>query len=225
MFEHASTISPVEFTSKDGPKGRFYTTPSGERYPSITTVLGAGDKPWLAEWRSSLGAANADKEMARAAVRGTAVHLMLERYLQNDPNPSRDQHISHVAEFNSTKMFVNKLSNIVAQEIPLYSDTLQVAGRVDCIAEYNGRITVVDFKTSTNSKTGDMIQDYFKQTAFYAIAFHEMYGIYIEDLHIIMSVEKGLPLCFNGKVSDYIKPLVQSISKYHKAYPTLKLQA
>lgn len=214
MFVTLDTINPIDMKSVDGPTGRFYTTPVGMKYPSITTILGSGDKPWLTEWRNSMGVDNANKEMKRAADRGTAVHLMLERYLQNDPDPTKDQRIEHIVEFNSLKMHIKKVNNIIAQEIALFSDVLGVAGRVDCIAEYQGKLSIIDFKTSNRDKSANMIEDYYKQTTFYALAFEEMYDIHIENIVIIMSVEKGLPLIFRENVDDWIEPLVTKISNY-----------
>ena len=215
MFIQLDTIQPINLTSVDGPRGRFYTTPSGEKYPSITTVLGSKDKPWLSEWRNSLGADKADKEMKRAAARGTAVHLMLERHLQNDPDPTQGQKLEHIIEFNSLKTHVKKIDNIIAQEVALYSDTMKVAGRVDCIAEFGGRLAIIDFKTSNRDKSGNMIADYYKQATFYALAFEEQYGIQIDDIIIIMSVEKGLPLIFKEKVDNHIAPLIKSVREYY----------
>lgn len=215
MFTQLDIITPVHMKSVDGPKGRFYTTPSGAKYPSITTVLGAKEKPWLQEWRTSLGFEKADKEMKRAAERGTAVHLMLERHLQNDPNPTLGQKIEHITEFNSLKMHIKKINNIVAQEIALCSDLLKVAGRVDCIADFDGKLSLIDFKTSNRDKNSTMIADYYKQTTFYALAFQEMYNIEIEDIVIIMSVEKGLPLIFKEKVDNHIDALVKEVQRYH----------
>lgn len=202
-------------SSVDSPNGRFYTTPEGKKYPSITTILGSGEKPWLIEWRESMGSEKADNEMKRAAERGTAVHLMLERYLQNDPDPTKDQHIDHIVEFNTLKLYVKKIGNILAQEIALYSDVLGVAGRVDCIAYHNNTLSVIDFKTSNRDKSAAMIEDYYKQTTFYALAFEERYGIQIDDIVIMMSVEKGAtPLIFHEKVDKWIEPLIHSIRKY-----------
>lgn len=216
MFVHLNTISPLNLKSFDGPNGRHYTIPTGEKYPSITTILGHGEKVWLTEWRASMGPKNADREMKRAAERGTAVHLMLERKLQNDLDPTKGQHIDHIVEFNSLKCYSNSLNNILLQEAALYSETLQIAGRVDCIAEYKGKLAVVDFKTSTNFKSEAMIFDYFLQTTAYALMVGELYNIYIEDIVIIMSVEKGaLPLIFKGKVDNYIKPLLSRIRNYY----------
>lgn len=215
MFTQLDTIQPIHMTAVDGPKGRFYTTPNKNRYPSITTVLGSKEKPWLQDWRESLGFVKADKEMQRAAERGTAVHLMLERYIQNHENPTEGQKSEHIQDFNSLKMQIKKIDNVLAQEIALYSDTLKVAGRVDCIAEFDGRLAIIDFKTSSKYKTAAMIPDYYKQATFYALAFEEMYGIQIEDIVIIMSVEKGLPLIFKEKVDDHIEPLLEEIVRYY----------
>lgn len=217
MFTHTNTVEPLHIESVDGPIGRYYTTPEGFKYPSITTMLGYGDKPWLMDWRESLGSQQADAEMKRAATRGTAVHLMLENHLLNNPDPTKGHVVDHIAEFNSLKQYVKKINNIVLQEAALYSDVLKIAGRVDCIAEVNGVLSIIDFKTSTNNKTEQMVQDYYLQTTFYALAFLECYGIEIEDIVIFMSVEKAaVPLVFKTKVQYHVAQLVKRINKYYK---------
>jgi genome maintenance exonuclease 1 len=223
VFTHTNQYTPLDLKVIEGPKGRFYITPEGNKYPSITTVLGAKDKPWLTEWRNSLGEQKADKETKRTAQRGTAVHAMIEAYLQNEEVPANATKLKNIpialndiAEFNSTKLFLKKINNIALQESPLYSDVLKVAGRVDCIAEYDGVLSVLDFKTSTNSKTEHMAQDYFLQTAGYALMFHEQYNVQIDQLVIIMTVEKGaVPLVFRKQVADYFEPLCERINTYH----------
>ncbi len=216
MFNHLNTIAPLLLKSIDGPRGRIYTTPSGNKYPSITTILGSGEKPWLADWRNSLGPANADKEMKRAADRGTAVHLMLERFINNETDPTRNQHIDHINEFKSLRSYIKPIDNILLQEAALYSDTLKVAGRVDLIADYKGKISIIDWKTSTRSKTQDMIKNYYLQTTAYALMVDEIYDIVIEDIVILMSVEKGgMPLIFKGKVDDYVENLLEKLHEYH----------
>ncbi|MCK9369621.1 PD-(D/E)XK nuclease family protein [Candidatus Dojkabacteria bacterium] len=215
MFTHLDTITPIQLKSVDGPKGRFYNTPGG-KYPSITTILGSGEKPWLTSWRDSLGPIKADKEMKRASDRGTAVHLMLERFVNNDPNPTRGQQIDHINEFKSLRNYIRPIDNILLQEAALYSDTMKIAGRVDLISDYKRRIATIDYKTSTGSKTEQMIQNYFLQTTAYSLMVGEMYDIIIEDIVIIMSVERGVPLVFKGKVDDYIEDLLKKISEYYK---------
>lgn len=216
MFTHINKIEPVDLKVIEGPKGRFYVTPNGDKYPSITTLLSAAEKPWLAEWRNSLGEKKANKEMKRAADRGTAVHLMIERYLNNEDNPTEGQRNEHISEFNSVRLKLKKINNILLQEAALYSDTLKVAGRVDCIAEYDGILSVIDFKTSTNDKNESMIQDYFLQTTAYSIMLEEMYGIQANQVVIIMSTERGIvPLVFKKPIDDYIQPLCERVHQYY----------
>lgn len=217
MYTHLNTFQPLELKTTEGNQGRFYLTPDGNPYPSVTTVLGYGEKPWLQEWRDSMGHEAADKEMRRAANRGTAVHMMIERHLQNHPRPTDDCIPDHILEYKSLKLALKNVDNIILQEAALYSDTLKLAGRVDCIGEYNGVLSVIDFKTSTTSKSVHMIQDYFLQTTAYALMFEEMYGVQIHDVVIIMSVERGLPLVFREKTEPYIAPLCKRINKYYKA--------
>lgn len=216
MFIHLNEIQPIELKTIEGSKGRHYITPEGAQYPSITTILGSEEKPYLKSWRNSLGEVKANKEMARAADRGSAVHLMVERFLNNDPNPTLGQHLDHIGEFNSLRLHLKKINNISTQETALWSDTLHIAGRVDCVAEFQGKLSIIDFKTSTNNKTESMVFDYWLQTAFYALAYQERYGVQIDDLVIIMSVERGaVPLIFKQKIDDYIEPLLNRIHKYH----------
>lgn len=221
MFTHLNAIEPVELKTIESSKGRTYITPEGNKYPSITTVLGAGEKQWLTNWRQSLGEAKADKEMKRAADRGTAVHLMVERMLNNEDDPTRGQKPEHVTEFNSLRLHLRKINNIHTQETALWSDMLRVAGRVDCIGEYQGKLAIIDFKTATNDKDATKIQDYFLQTAAYSLMYEERYGIMVDEIVIIMSVEKGvLPLVFKQKVEPYIEPLLHRVSSYHTGRST-----
>jgi genome maintenance exonuclease 1 len=215
-FTHLTAIQPVDLKTIEGPSGRKYITPEGNQYPSITTVLGAGEKPWLKNWRNMLGEAKADKEMKRAADRGTAVHLMIERFLNNEDESTRGMALEHVAEFNSVRLHLKKINNIYTQESALWSDVLRIAGRVDCIGEFQGKLSIIDFKTSTNDKTDSMIQDYFLQTTAYALMFEERYGIQIEQVVIIMSVERGvMPLVFKQPTEPYFGSLLERINTYH----------
>lgn len=220
VFNHVDLIHPVEIKSQDTPKGRFYTTPEGNKYPSITTVLGAGDKQWLREWRESMGFERADKEMKRAADRGTAVHSMIELFLNNDPTPTLEfPDDGHVACFNQLRIYLRKIDNILTQESALWSDTMRVAGRVDCVGEYKGKLAIIDFKTSTNDKAARQVQDYYLQTTAYALMFQERYNIQIDNIVILMAVEKGaLPLIFQQPVEPYIEPLLRRINTYHTEY-------
>lgn len=196
---------------------RYYVTPSGEKYPSITTVLGAKEKPYLTKWRNMLGDKKADKEQKRCADRGTAIHDMCEKYLNSEEAPTKSHTADHIRGFNQLKFRLNKISNLRAQEVALYCEYLKVAGRVDCIAEYDGVLSIIDFKTSNNNKDISMIGDYFKQCTFYALAWEEMTGELIEDIVILMSVEKGMvPMVHKEKIENWIGPLLKDIHNFNK---------
>lgn len=221
MFTHLDTIKPYDISTIQNENGRFYVTPDGHHYPSITTILGAGEKPWLDEWRESMGEEKADAEMKRAADRGTAVHDMIEKFLNNDPKPTAGHHIKHIPEFLTLRLQLKRISNIITQESALWSDTMRVAGRVDCIGDFDGKLSLIDFKTSTNEKRSEQIQDYYLQTTAYALMFQELYDIQIDNLVIIMSVEKGpVPLVFQQPIEPYIEPLIKRITAYHSEYGT-----
>ena len=220
MFQHLNTIVPHDVKVINGPKGRFYVSPNtGVHYPSITTMLGSKEKPYLVAWKNMLGEDKAKKETARCADRGTAVHQMIEDYLNNKDNPTKGHLPEHIREFNQVRLKLNKINLIYTQEVPLYSDVLKLAGRVDCVGEYDGKLCIIDFKTSNGDKKDSMIESYWKQTCFYALAFQEMYDIQIDDLTIIMSSERGIvPLVFKDKVENWIEPLIADIQEYYKTH-------
>jgi hypothetical protein len=219
VFTHLTTIKPYNIDTIQNELGRFYVTPEGNHYPSITTILGAGEKPWLQEWRESMGEERAAKETKRAADRGTAVHEMVEKHLNNNPDPTAGHLPEHASEFRTLRLPLRKVNNILTQESALWSNTMKVAGRVDCIGEWDGKLSLIDFKTSTSEKRDDQIQDYYLQTTAYALMFQELYDIQIDNIVILMSVERGpVPLIFQQPIEPYIEPLVKRINKYHTTY-------
>lgn len=197
--------------------GRTYTTDKGNVYPSITTILNSKEKPYLKEWRESLGKEKADAETKRCSETGSVVHLLSEKYLNNEKYPDilKGCHPKHVQSFKKLRIYLNRINNIRGQELALYSDRLKIAGRVDCIAEYLKKLSIIDFKTSNNIKTKDMISDYFKQCTAYAIMWHELTNQSIENIVILMTVEKGVPLIFVEKIENWIAPLLKDISNFH----------
>jgi len=197
---------------------RRYVVSSGEKYPSITSLLGmVEDKTWLNDWRNALGPAKADKESKRCADRGTAVHAMSEKYLSNS-DPNLDSHlIENVKLFKQIKLHLNKINNIYCLEKPVYSNQLRVAGRCDCVGEYEKRLSVIDFKTSNQYKYREAIEGYFLQATFYALAFNEMFEECVEDIVIIIAIEKGIvPLVFRDKINNHVKPLLRKIKEFRK---------
>lgn len=220
QFIHLAKPELPQLKTKTLPNGkRTYALADGRTFPSVTTVLGSQEKPWLENWRTMLGADKAAKESKRASERGDSIHKMIEHYLNNELTSeiTRQYKPEYVNMFNQVRMRLNKINNIRCQEVALYSEVLGIAGRVDCIGEYEGVPAIIDFKTSTNPKDRDMIEDYYLQTTAYALMWEELTGEHIDDIVIIMSVEKGMvPLLFKEKVHKYISPLAKRIRKYHE---------
>lgn len=186
----------------DSPEGRVYQTPTGLKYPSVTSITGLLGKDEFFAWRARVGEEEANRVAARAARRGTAIHSLCEDYLYGkNPQPSMfDQQV-----FGSMVPHLEKIDNIHALESKLYSDHLQVAGTVDCIAEYEGKLSVIDFKTSKRIKAKEDIPGYFIQTAAYAVAFEERTGIPVSRLVIIMGVDDEEPIIFKEKRDNWIE--------------------
>jgi len=166
---------------------RFYVTPDGNSYPSITTVLSLQDKPGIDKWREKVGEKEA-KRISQDSMRiGTAVHQMAEFYLSNYIIKLKDEDKKIVDTFNRLRFLLGNINNIVGNEIALYSDLLRVAGTADCIAEYNGVPSVIDFKTSRKPKKEEWIDDYYMQTFAYKLMFEEMTGIEIQQIVILVA--------------------------------------
>jgi genome maintenance exonuclease 1 len=180
---------------------RVYKTPSGRAYPSVTTVTGLHSAKGIAEWRKRVGEVEANKISGRASARGTRIHSLCESYLRGEPTYPD---IFDAEMFGSIKDWLGDINNIHALEDPLYSDFLQVAGTVDCVAEFQGKLSVIDFKTSSKPKDRDDIHNYFMQTAAYAVAFEERTGIPIGRLVIIMAVDNDDPRLFIEKRDNWI---------------------
>lgn len=183
------------------PKGRFYQTPTGEAYPSVTTITGQLGKAAIIAWRKRVGDEEANRISARAAGRGTRIHKLCEDTLNNAlVEPS----IFDAQTWSDMRKLLADIDEVHAIEAPLYSHHLKVAGTVDCIAKYKGKISVVDFKTSARIKTREDISNYFMQCAAYAVAFEERTGVPVSQLVILMTVDNEEPLVFIEKRDDWI---------------------
>ena len=193
MFEHVGIdlgYEDLEAITTD--KGRRYVMADGSHYPSITTVLSILSEDGIAAWRKRVGHEEADKISFRASTRGTAVHEIIERYIDNKED-YRDGFMPNVvSDFFSIKPILDsRIGKVYAQEVPLYSDYLGVAGRVDCVAEFDGQLSIIDFKTSRRFKSRNHVTNYFQQEAFYAIAWEERTGIPITQLVTLIVVDDG----------------------------------
>lgn len=201
--------------------GRTYVTPEGEKYPSITTALGYRDRWKWAEWRKNIGEKEANRITRHATTRGTSVHNIAERYINNEEDFIRTagDKMPHVQySWNTLKKVIDdNVGKVYMQECPLYSDRLKVAGRVDCIAEFDGKLSIVDFKTSSRIKERSEISSYFMQECAYAIMFEERTGIVIDQLVTLMVVDGDpKPIIFKENKEDWIDPLIEELTYYYE---------
>ena len=201
-----------ELKTKTFNRKRFYITPEDNYYPSITTVLSIRNKEGLMKWRKRVGDDVANYVSRTAAMRGTKVHHMCEDFLNNEDMERHKKEFLPYALFNqlADKALCN-IDNIYAQECGLYSDKYRVAGRVDCIAEYNGVLSIIDFKTSTKSRSDSWNENYYIQGTAYAEMFQERTGINIDQVIILVVTEDGEVQEFIKDKSDYITPLRDTI--------------
>ena len=214
-FDHVKLNVELPDITTESIKGkRFYVTPEGNKYPSITTVLSDRNKEGIVKWRESVGNDVANQVMRQAASRGTAVHTLIENYLNNEELSKQD--VLPVALFVTIKSELDNINNIRIQEGGLYSDKLGVAGRVDCIAEYKGKISVIDFKTSTKEKKEEWVENYFIQGSAYCEMYEERFLQPIEQVVILIVTEDGAVQTFIKDKRDYLPLLKTAIKEFNE---------
>ena len=199
---------------------RFYEhLETKEAFPSITSVLSIRQKEGLLEWRKKVGEDVANHVMIQAANRGTAVHNMVEDYLNNVDLEQVDKYKKQFLPrmmFNVLKPELSKINNIRLQEAQMFSSDYTVAGRVDCIAEYDGVLSIVDFKTSTKEKNEDWIENYFIQGSAYAEMFKEHFGEEVTQVVILIVTEEGTTQVFKKNKVDYLPKLKEAVENFYK---------
>jgi genome maintenance exonuclease 1 len=206
---------------------RFYITPKEKYYPSITTVLSIRNKKGLVEWRKRVGDEVANYVSGKAASRGTKVHHMCEDYLNNMETDFPDRWEKHKNDFLpwclfgqlKNKVLVN-ISDIYGQECGLYSDKYKVAGRVDCIAKYNGVLSIIDFKTSTKERLDSWNENYYIQCSAYAEMFTELTEIDISQIVVLVVTEDGVVQEFIKNKNDYLDGLRNSVVEWENQNET-----
>ena len=214
QFNHVSIEIP-EIKTENINGGRYYVTPTGKKYPSITTVLSILSKKAIMEWRKRVGEAEANKISTKAARRGTNVHQMCEDYLNNKPYITSKTMPVDKEMFATLKPILDeRINNIHTQEATLYSDYLGVAGRVDCIAEFDGRLSVIDFKTSRKPKKKEWISNYFQQASAYCVMYEERTKIPVDQIVILIAVDDNEPQVFVEKRDNHIGACMTTISLY-----------
>ena len=215
MFNHVPANLPLlERETIDGV--RFYKVPNEDEFlklVSITSVTSNWSRAKFAKWRKKVGEEKANEITRKATARGTDMHSMTEHYLLNEDLPK----VAPMGDmlFKIAKPTLNKIDNIHALEGSLYSKELGVAGTVDCIAEYDGELSVIDFKTSKAPKPRDWIDGYFVQAAAYACMYYELTGVAVKKLVIIMACEDGECVVYEEyDKMKYMKLLISYIENF-----------
>lgn len=216
MFEHVQ-VELSEMESVTTESGRKYQTPDGVQLPSITTVLSILSRDSIAQWRKKVGEEEANRVSYRASTRGTAVHEIIEKYLDNKED-YRDGYTPDIIEsfINLKPVLDGRIGRIYSQEAPLYSNHLGVAGRVDCVAEFDNKLSIIDFKTAKKPKRKDWITNYFMQEAAYAIMWEERTGMPITQLVTLITVDDNPAQVFIEHRDNWVRPLRETIEQYNK---------
>ena len=200
---------------------RYYVTPTGEKYPSVTSVTGLMNKESIKKWRKRVGEEKANKISTQAARHGTSAHQLFEDYIRNDNFEEKFKSAMPTTQqaFITVEKLLNQIGTVHALEAPLFSHELQLAGRVDCIAEWHGKLSVIDFKTSAKPKNPEWIQNYFIQETAYAKMFEELTGKEVHSLITMIAVSDGTSQLFIEEPSSgYVDQLQELRSQYRTEY-------
>jgi len=220
-FNHLDGYESVTLPTETINGKRYYVTPDGLKYPSVTTVTGLHSAKWVAKWRAHVGEEQANKISGQAAARGSRYHNLQEDYINNLDITEKLDNATPLDKmmFNQTKEITDKIGDIYMLEGSLYSDDLCIAGRVDCIAEFAGKVSVIDFKTSTKAKSPSKIKNYFMQETAYAKMFEERYGVNVERIVTIVSVEETQTAqLFVENPNNWIDQLLSLRAQYKTEY-------
>ena len=191
---------------------RFYEI-DGTHYPSVTSVLSMRKSEGLTKWRKSIGEDVANWEMRRCANRGKSLHTLVEQYMNNETPSIRD--VLPLGLFKLMKPYLDQINNIRLVEEIMYSPNLTIAGQVDCIAEYNGKLSVIDFKTANKERIEEWVENYFLQCTAYSIMYNETYNEPIEQIVILMAAEDGSMKAFVKEPKDYEEELQKAIQTFY----------
>jgi len=211
-FKH-NFVPFVELETETIDGQRHYVLPDGlTKLKSVTTILGEKlDKTGLVEWRKKVGEETANRISNQAARRGTSIHKLAERYLLNEENIYRDEMPVNVDTFKCIKQALdNHVDNIMGIELPLYSKALGCAGRTDLVAEYDGKLSIIDFKTSRKMKRQEWIESYFLQSTVYSMMFEWTYKFSVPQIVIMIAVDdEKTPQTFVMERSKYVNRVLE----------------
>jgi len=215
MFKHAPVDLGYDDLLTEQKNNKRHYRSGSNLYPSITTVLSVLSEEGIAKWRAKVGDEEADKISYRAATRGTAVHEIIEKYINNDPEYQSSYMPNIIGNFLSVKKILDERIGVVyGQELPLYSDHLRVAGRVDCVAQFDGKDSIIDFKTSRKPKLRKYITNYFQQESAYAIMWEERTRMPITQLVTIVAVDDAKPQVFVEHRDKWAPELLKTIKLF-----------
>lgn len=218
MFQHLKTEFNGSAKQRNVNHKRHYETSTGKLYPSVTTITGIFSKDSIEKWRKAVGEAKADYITITAGAIGTELHTICENYLDNielDTIEQTHKNIIPMAHFYNIREKLDLIDNIHAQEAAIWSDKFKLAGKVDCVAEYDGVLSIIDFKTSKKEKPEDWILGYFCQATAYKEAWKERTGEDIKQIVIIMSGLDGSVTIYKKNPDDYVKELERAIALYN----------
>ena len=218
MFKHVIMEMSLEDISAKTINGKRVYEIGDEKYPSISTICSFRSRKSIAAWRARVGDAEANKISRRATTVGTTVHSITEDYLNNelDLDKYADKHLALLL-FKQAKPMLNRIDNIHFQEAPLYSHEFAIAGRVDCIAEFDGKLSIIDFKTSSKEKKEEWVEGYFVQETGYAKMYEERSGIKVEQIVTLITCQTGDTQVFIKNPDDYVPLLRDYIQEYNNA--------
>ena len=191
---------------------RFYDI-DGVNYPSVTSVLSMRKTEGLKKWRKSIGEDVANWEMRRCANRGKSLHTLVEQYMKNETPSIRD--VLPLGLFKLMKPYLDQINNIRLVEEIMYSKNLTLAGQVDCVAEYNGKLSVIDFKTANKERIEEWVENYFLQCTAYSIMYNETFNEPIEQIVVLMAAEDGSMKAFVKEPKDYEEELQKAIQTFY----------
>ncbi len=208
IFNHDIIDIKFDISSKETPNGRFYITEQGT-FPSVTTITSWEKKEFFKLWRKQN-----PEESKRVTARGNRLHSLIESYIKNEDLSKKEIMPNDLDLFLQLKTQLDKIDNIKALETPLFGKDVGLAGRVDCIAEYDGVLSVIDFKGSTKQKRKEDIDNYMMQATAYILLWKEITGQTIDNFVILISCEDGTVQVFQDSPKKYIYSLFMAIKKY-----------
>jgi genome maintenance exonuclease 1 len=222
LFNHVGALTPVEMSAEMVDGKRVYLTPEGFKFPSVTTVISNNREKvaGIARWRQRVGEEKANNISSRSTNRGTKYHSIVEDYFNNDLDLKKYSKFPlPVLMFQHSRDVLDRINNIYLQEAALYSKHLELAGRVDCIAEFDGVLSIIDFKTAVEPKREKYLYDYFVQETAYACMLQELYGLSVKQLVTIVACENGeTQVKVLPPKKEFFVKLMSYIDEYQERY-------